>query len=94
MCRRGAQARLKGEEKAGADEGHERAEGGEAQGEGDGVAGGGGPEAEMSEFSVEIGIIEKGKRFRKLDPDEVSKYVKQYLKAHEGDPKPEPKKPE
>jgi proteasome alpha subunit len=51
-------------------------------------------EGEMSEFSVEIGIIEKGKRFRKLDADEVSKYVKQYVKAHEGDPKPEPKKSE
>ena len=50
-------------------------------------------EGEISEVSVEIGLIEKGKRFRKLDPDEVSKYVKQYLKAHEGDPKPE-KKPE
>jgi proteasome alpha subunit len=48
-------------------------------------------EGEISEVSVEIGLVEKGKRFRKLDPDEVSKYVKLYLKAHEGDAKPEGK---
>jgi 20S proteasome alpha/beta subunit len=50
-------------------------------------------EGEMTEFSVEIGLIEKGASFRKLDPDEVSKYVRQYQKAHEGEAKPD-KKPD
>jgi proteasome alpha subunit len=48
-------------------------------------------EGEMTELSVEIGLVEKDVNFRKLDPEEVSKYVKQYLKAHEGDEKPDGK---
>jgi len=48
-------------------------------------------EGEMTDVSVEIGLIEKGANFRKLDPEEVSKYVKTYQKAHEGEEKSEGK---